>query len=159
MNYIQILVIKNIIIQNILYTIYMDSYEVIKLNKNVLIISNNPYVYEAYCLKFNIEFIDGNYYNVLTRVRDYVHQGYDLITHPLMGSVKPNETPYRSIILKKNNTMDLQSLEIIESSIAAYEKFERIKPTPNWSPKVLEDFRFVDQRLFESSLDNIILYT
>lgn len=131
----------------------------IKLNKNILVVSNNPDVYEVYCSSFNIELIDGNYYNVLTKVRDYVHQGYDLITHPLMGSVKPNETPYRSIILKKNKAMDLQSLEIIESSIAAYEKFDKIKPTPRWSPKVLEDFQVVDKRLFESSLDNIILYT
>ncbi|MGB7606463.1 MAG: GrdX family protein [Lutisporaceae bacterium] len=137
----------------------MKNCEEIKLNKNILVISNNPDVYEVYCSSFNIELIDGNYYNVLTKVRDYVHQGYDLITHPLMGSVKPNETPYRSIILKKGKAMDLQSLEIIENSITTYKKFEKIKPTPCWSPKVLEDFQVVDKRLFESSLDNIILYT
>lgn len=132
--------------------------EGIKLNKNILVISNNPDVYEVYRAKFNIEFLDSNYYSVLTKVRDYVHQGYELITHPLMGSVKPNETPYRSIIIKKGKNMNLQSLEIIENSITTYEKFDKMKRTPYCSPKVLEDFRVVDKRLFESSLDNTILY-
>lgn len=97
--------------------------------------------------------------DVLIEVRDLVHRGYELITHPLMGSVKPNETPYRSIILKQCSGTDLQSVDIIENSIQAYEKFERMKPAPNWSQKVLEDFQFVDRRLFESSLENISLYT
>ncbi len=118
--------------------------EGIKLNKNILVISNNPEVYEVYKTKFNIEFLDSNYYSVLTKVRDYVHQGYELITHPLMGSVKPNETPYRSIIIKKGKDMNLQSLEIIENSITTYEKFDKMKRTPCCIPKVLEDFQVVD---------------
>ena len=92
-------------------------------------------------------------------VRDLVHQGYELITHPLMGSVKPNETPYRSIILKKGTDTDLQSVEIIEISLQTYEKFEKMKPSPKWKQSILEDFQFVDLRLFESSLDSTNLYT
>jgi hypothetical protein len=101
----------------------------------------------------------GNYYDVLIEVRDLVHQGYELITHPLMGSVKPNETPYRSIILKQGPKTDLQSVEITEISIQTYEKFEKMKPSPNWNQRIFEDFQFVDLKLFESSLDNINLYT
>jgi hypothetical protein len=105
-------------------------------------------------MKFN----QGNYYDVLIEVRNLVHQGYELITHPLMGSVKPNETPYRSIMLKKGIITDTQSVEIIENSIQTYEKFEKMKPSPKWSQSILEDFQFVDLRLFESSLDSINLY-
>lgn len=99
----------------------------------------------------------GNYYDVLIEVRNLVHQGYELITHPLMGSVKPNETPYRSIILRQGTTTDLQSVEIIENSIQTYEKFEKMKSSPKWSQSILEDFQFVDLRLFESSLDSVNL--
>jgi hypothetical protein len=34
-----------------------------------------------------------------------------------------------------------------------------MKPSPNWNQRILEDFQFVDLKLFESSLDNINLYT
>jgi hypothetical protein len=106
-----------------------------------------------------MKFIQGNYYDVLIEVRDLVHLCYELITHPLVGSVKPNETPYRSIILKQGINTDLQSVTIIENSIQTYEKFERMKSTPIWSQRILEDFQFVDLKLFESSLDSISLYS
>lgn len=105
-------------------------------------------------MKFN----QGSYYDVLVEVRDLVHRCFELITHPLVGSVKPNETPYRSIILKQGVNTDFQSVTIIESSIQTYEKFEKMKPSPKWSQSILEDFQFVDLKLFESSLDNISLH-
>lgn len=121
--------------------------------------TNNQSVLDKYNESFHTKFVEGNYYDVLLAVRDLVHQGYELITHPLMGSVKPNETPYRSIILKQGTSTDMQSVEIIENSIQTYEKFERMNPSPIWGPRILEDFQFVDLRLFESSLDSINLYT
>lgn len=84
-----------------------------------------------------------------------VHKGAKLLTHPLMGSIKPNETPFRSIIITEGINLDVESLTIIESSIAAFEKFQRDNKVPVWSEKVLEDFRFVDLKLFESALDSI----
>lgn len=85
-----------------------------------------------------------------------VHKGCKVVTHPLAGSIKPNETPYRSIIIEEGMSLDVNSLTIIESSIASCLKFMNDNKVPNWSGKVLEDFRFVDLRLFESALDSII---
>jgi hypothetical protein len=85
-----------------------------------------------------------------------VHKGSRLITHPLMGSIKPNETPFRSIIMSEGTTLDIESLNIIESSIAATEKFQKDNKVPCWNENVLDDFRFVDLRLFESALDSIV---
>jgi len=72
-----------------------------------------------------------------------------------MGSIKPNETPYRSIIVEEGDSLDINSLTIIEESIAACEKFIADNKPPKWNDKVLSDFRFVDLRLFESALDSI----
>lgn len=130
-----------------------------KLNKKIVIVTNNPEVYRLYEKSFNIKFNQGNYYDVLIETRNLVHINYELITHPLVGSVKPNETPYRSIVLKQTKVIDQQSVEIIEISIQTFEKFERMKPAPKWTQSILEDFQFVDLKLFESSLDNISLYT
>jgi hypothetical protein len=49
----------------------------------------------------------------------------------------------------------VESLTIIESSIAATEKFLRDNPAACWNEKVLEDFRFVDLKLFESALESM----
>ena len=70
------------------------------------------------------EFVEGSYRDVLIAVRDKIHKGHRLLSHPLSGSVKPNETPYKSVIISRNSAgMDLDSLKIIEDSIAAYDKF------------------------------------
>lgn len=113
-------------------------------------------MYEKYNSQLDITFIDGQYIDVLKAIRDMVHKGSKLLTHPLMGSVKPNETPYRSIIISDGNTLDVDSLTIIESSIATTEKFQRDNKPPQWTKAVLDDFSFVDLRLFESALDSII---
>ena len=104
----------------------------------------------------DITFIDGKYIDVLKSARDMIHKGSKLITHPLMGSVKPNETPFRSIIISDGIDLDVESLTIIENSIAVTEKFQSDNKLPIWSEKVLDDFRFVDLKLFESALDSIV---
>lgn len=35
------------------------------------------------------------------KVRDRIHEGHLLLSHPLSGSVKPNETPYKSVMIVK----------------------------------------------------------
>lgn len=94
---------------------------------------------------FNVEYHDVSYAKILHMVRDYVHKGHVLISHPLSGSVKPNETPYKSIVVSKNaNELDLKSLAIIEESIACCEKFDKHKKIPE---SALQDFMEIDYSL------------
>ncbi len=125
------------------------------MRNNLSIITNNPSVWENYKESMNVEFVEGKYMDVLISVRNKIHLGYKLITHPLMGSVKPNETPYRSIIIEAGSGTDMQSVTVIESSIQACEKFLNNKPLPDWNEKVLKDFQFVDIRLIESALSSL----
>jgi len=124
-------------------------------NNNIIIITNNGLL----CDKINniqIELVDGGYLDVLYETRDRIHKGAALISHPLMGSIKPNETPYRSIVLEdKKGTLDFQSLSIIESSIESCKKLMKDRLTPDWNDKVLEDFRFLDMKLLEGALSSI----
>jgi hypothetical protein len=41
---------------------------------------------------------------VLLTVRDHIHSGARLLTHPQAGSVKPYETPYRSVLVYRPET-------------------------------------------------------
>lgn len=125
--------------------------------KNI-IVTNNKYVYEKYKDDFKI-FFDENftYLDVLEHVRDRVHEGHKLLTHPLSGSVKPNETVYKTIIIsQKKDVLDFDSLKLIEESIATAKKFLANKPTPNWTERVLDDFRIIDLSLIENVMDKII---
>lgn len=125
--------------------------------KNI-IVTNNKYVYEKYKDNFEIKFDENfTYLDVLSYVRDKVHEGHELATHPLSGSVKPNETPYKTIMIseKKEGTLDFNSLKIIEDSIATAKKFISYKPTPNWTESVLDDFRVIDLSLIENVIDKL----
>jgi hypothetical protein len=123
--------------------------------EKILVVTNNPMSEEKLCSRFTVEFIEGNVVEVMKSVRDYVHKGHRLLTHPLMSSIKPNETPYRTIILTKegNNNIDFKSLSYIEESIASTEKFLNIYGVPNWSSSVLEDFKLIDYDLISHAID------
>lgn len=124
--------------------------------KNI-IITNNPLVRDRFEGLFQIEFVDGlDYIKVLTTVRDKLHVGHQLLTHPLSGSIKPNETPYKSVMItSKKSELDQSGLVIVEESIVTASKFIENKPTPNWPEGVLVDFRVIDLSLMENVIDKL----
>lgn len=123
--------------------------------EKILILSNNPMCKKKFCKKYDFEFVEGDVLKVFTAVRDYVHKGHTILTHPLMSSIKPNETPFRTVIITKNgnSNIDMQSLDIIEQSILETEKFIKIKGTPKWNKHILEDFQLIDYDLIFHTLN------
>lgn len=115
----------------------------------LFIVTNNPMSKEKFSEKYQVIMVEGTVLETLKVVRDNVHKGYRLLTHPLMSSIKPNETPYRTVCLSKDRfqDVDMQSLSIIENSIMTTEKFLKDFNTPNWSEKVLLDFQLIDSDL------------
>lgn len=126
----------------------------------MLLITNNPDVRDAFKDKHGIElrFIEGSYRDVLVAARDLIHSGSKLLTHPLMGSLKPNETPYRSVALAvSEGQMDMDSLLLIENSIQTFDKFAAVvRPDRgiNTPERMLADFRLIDLSLISSALDH-----
>lgn len=112
----------------------------------VIVVTNNPLSKQEFEKKHSICFVEGNTMEVFKIVRDYVHRGHKLITHPLMSSIKPNQTPYRTVIITEKNEMELDfnSLDYIEGAIQSTEKFIKNFGIPNWSENVLEDFKLID---------------
>ena len=115
----------------------------------VIIITNNPMSKEKLTKSYVIVYIEGTTMDVFKRVRDYIHKGHKLLTHPLMSSIKPNETPYRTVVISKNSAeaLDIQSLKYIEEGIYSTEKFIKRFGIPNWNKQVLEDFQLIDYDL------------
>ena len=121
--------------------------------KKVLIITNNPKVRELDgALYFEESLMD-----ILRRVRDYVHKGHVLISHPLAGSVKPNETPYKSVILEiePDAGVDEKSLHIIDGSNELSDKFLKDRPLPSRAFQFSDDYALIDFSLIESGLQSL----
>lgn len=122
------------------------------MKKDYIIITNNPLVPQ----KLNddehqVQYKELSYEGILRDVRDRIHEGHLLLSHPLSGSVKPNETPYKSVMIsRKTGKMDERSLLIIENAIQSCGKF--VFKSDKYQPEVYDDFQLIDWTLLESAI-------
>jgi len=95
-------------------------------------------------------FIEGGVHDVFTAVRDAIHKGAQVISHPLSGSIKPNESPYKSIaITVDTGKLDLKSLKIIEDAMSVTARLPDRGRC--YDESVLDDFRIIDLDLISSA--------
>lgn len=108
--------------------------------------------------KIPVEFIDGSYLDVFTRVRDYVHKNYKVVTHPLYGNIPPTTTLFRSVVIEEGgDSIDLESLELIENSIIKVERIIKTDKAKEINANIEKDLEFIDYTLISETLENIIL--
>ena len=121
--------------------------------EKAVLITNNPRVYEKY--RDNLRLLsEDSYEQVLIRTRDMVYDRHVLLTHPQASSLKPNQTPYRSVIVYPQGTDDnTDAILLIEKCLETYRRWQEIAPTPEkYDDKVAYDFQTIDL----SVIDNII---
>lgn len=122
----------------------------------ICIVTNNPLVKEKLGQNIPVQYVETDLVGLLETVRDQTHQGVVVLSHPLSGSVKPNETPYKSILVDytKKNTTDFESVKLIETAIETARQF--ITDRPNYvarmTDKVKEDCQLIDLTLIQSAL-------
>ena len=122
------------------------------------ILTNNSQAVEEFGKTHDVRFVDGGLKDVLITARDQINKGDILLSHPLYGSVKPNETPYRSILLQQGKPQadggpapaDPESVRLIGNAISAFEKFIDKKEITD--PGLLDDFQVVDLSLLRSAV-------
>lgn len=125
------------------------------MKNNVIIISNNPRVVSK--LKAFEHLVCDHYEQVLIQVRNKIHAGARLLTHPLAGSVKPGESPYRSVAIRdERGTLDMQSLDVIERAIERFRTMTANKRERQYPAEVLEDFQLIDYNLLLTGLESIL---
>ena len=120
------------------------------------LITNNPKFNQEKFKDIEIEYFDISYLDVLKKVRDYVHDNYEVLTHPLYGSVKPNETIYRSILIKRSEKLDITSINLISESILTFKKFRNNREVPQWTDRVKDDFSVIDHDLILNAIKRIL---
>ena len=117
------------------------------------IVTDNDRVAEKYKDVTNIILCD-TYEQVLIKVRDLVYDKHILLTHPQASSLKPNQTPYRSVIVYPKGDQDnIKDIMMIDKCIQVYYEWQEISPSPeSYKPKVANDFKTIDL----SVIDNVI---
>lgn len=121
--------------------------------QEVLIVTNNPLVKEKIEENYNIDFVDGGILDVMEKLRNMIHKGSVLLTHPLSGSIKPGQTPYKSVMIHiVEGSVDADSLLMIEDAIDNCKKF--VKRVDEFREGTDEDKRFIDYTLILSGIES-----
>lgn len=121
--------------------------------RSIAIISNNPTVDLA---STDIQVAEYGAVPVLERARDMVHLGHHLLTHPFAGSVKPNENPFKSVVITKSNFgVDYQSVQIIEGCLEVARRMLKERPYRDFPPQVMQDLQLIDKSLLDSGLESL----
>lgn len=121
------------------------------MRKNYIVLSNNPKLEEMLLGTDELMYKDISFEEILLTARDMIHRGHKLLSHPLSGSVKPIETPYKSLMLsKESSNLDLNSLTLIEKAIESVGKFEDNRYL--YTEDIKRDFQTVDLDLIKGAI-------
>lgn len=124
------------------------------LSDRYLCVSNNPNVILQVGSESSL-YVDGGGCDVLLQVRDFVHRGSELLTHPLYGNFHPKKHPFRSAIVMNvtRDTVDHDSLALVERALAiCCEKKDEEVLAKDISEKIAADFAMLDYELIKESL-------
>ena len=119
--------------------------------RDVRIITNNPLVKEKLSFICHMEYDEIPHREILVRARDLVYAGHTLCTHPLAGSVKPGETPYRSVAVS-HRIAPLDTRGVLLCAYAVEESDKLKDFTDKHSEEVLRDLRLIDYTLLAGAL-------
>lgn len=120
---------------------------------NFYILTNNPMVEEKYPEITEFE-EDSTVSDIFNHSRNAIHLGANLINHPLAGSIKPNQSPYKSLVLSdRKGDLDMFSLKLIEG---ANQVLKKLGPRRRgYEESVLEDFQVIDLDLLDSAIESL----
>ena len=123
------------------------------MQNNTVLVSNN----EGLCRNVRGgRFVSGSSLDVLVSVRNSVHLGSRLLTHPLCGNLRPYQQPFRSVLIQEfpGELVDLESLSIIEEAVAVYKSCgDRLLLPEHLDEPTHADYAFIDAELMRESLE------
>ena len=122
----------------------------------IVLLTNNPLVMNKLGKEIIIIYDENmSYVGILKNARDKIHKGAVLLTHPLSGSIKPSETPFKSVLLKEGGkSLDGDSLQIIEDAIRIAERMVEQARVRTMTETILADFQLIDYDLIRHGLEH-----
>lgn len=122
----------------------------------MVLLTNNPLVHRKLGDTVTTVFHEeAGYVELLKDARDRIHQGAVLLTHPLSGSIKPSETPFKSLLLEEGRkSLDTDSLQIIEDAVRLAERMIAQTGERRWTEKIVSDFQLIDYDLIRHAVEH-----
>ena len=118
-------------------------------------ISNNP-LFKEKDFPF-LEFHDTDVLSLFKLVRNEIERGSKLLSHPLTGSIRPDITPYKTILLSQQTEKpDYMSVLLIEKAIRYTEDLYKLRDVPlfmRWGENAKADFQLIDYSIIRQALD------
>ena len=133
------------------------------MTKKLLLVTNNGRAMEVYGAhsEIDVDYLEErSYLEVLIRVRDLIHQGWHLMSHPQASNLKPNQSPYKTVLVSNGREAQpfAQDVEMVESGIEAFRKFTKGMAPPRWPERALRDFQTIDLAVVESAMDRALKF-
>jgi len=114
------------------------------------ILTNNPLVKERLGMDHRVDFREIPVESIFEEAQAYAAAGHELLSHPLSGSVKPVETPYKSLMIaEKTGERDERGLMLLARAREACGKFRDRRDS--YDDRLLHDFQLIDCSLIESA--------
>ncbi|ERJ13212.1 GrdX family protein [Haloplasma contractile] len=116
------------------------------------VVTNNPLV-NKHNNKNNVLYLeDQDYLDVLIKVRDLIQMNYQLVTHPLSSNFLADKTIYKTVVIKEAETLDIQSIEIIEDAVILVRNSLSTRDERIFDDHIMNDLQFVDYEIIKQAL-------
>lgn len=124
------------------------------LEKDFLIISNNSLVKDLD--EMEISLLPGNVPAVISRAFSLAAVGHRLLSHPLMGSIKPNQNPFKSILMSRQMLpVDQPSLTVLNTCLEKTEAMLENRPLLHIQDEVANDYQLLDFELLLTAIHSL----
>ncbi len=105
-----------------------------------------------------MRYYDTDVLDLFQRISQDVYGGYRLLTHPLTGSIRPDITPYKTVLVSadKEKDTDMDSVRLIENAIRYTKDLYRLREVPiykKWGDDAKKDFQIIDLSIIERALE------
>lgn len=118
-------------------------------------ISNNPLFREK---SFpGLEYHETDILSLFRLISSEVATGSRLLSHPLTGSIRPDITPYKTVLIScEKGEPDCTSVLLMEKAIRYTEDLYKLREVPlyeRWGDAAKADFQMIDYSIIKQALE------
>ena len=121
-----------------------------------ILVTNNDRAAEKFAAQVLRVIPAEDYREVLVQARDLIYAGHKLLSHPQASSLKPNQTPYRTLVLYGvKSAVDFNDVSLIEKAIENFDQWHQIRKTPAYNEKIAYDYKTIDLSMIENIIPRL----
>lgn len=115
-------------------------------------ITNNPMlrIHEGLLTDYKKQSVTELYQRTISELR----KGYRLLLHPLSGSIRPDQSPYKSILVTLDQSEpDQEGIRLTEQAVRYMKDMPLYGRKICWNQEARLDFQYIDKDIIECALN------